>query len=74
MKSYLLQVNTRGLLPQFRRFAVQSEQSGQTAVALVGTGWTVLLGGFSKGIQQTPPGRFSELLMPGMRTPHAGDV
>ena len=59
-------MNTRGLLPQFRRFAVQSEQSGQTAVALVGTGGTVLLGGFGEGVQQTPPGRFRKLLVPGM--------
>ena len=59
-------MNTRGLLPEFRRFAVQSEQSGQTAVALVGTGGTVLLGGFGEGVQQAPPGRLGELLMPGM--------
>ena len=60
-------MNTRGLsFPEFRRFTVQSEQSGQAAVALVGTGRTVLLGCFGEGVQQTPPGRFSEFLMPGM--------
>ena len=56
----------RGLLPEFRRFAVQSKQSGQAAVALVGTGGTVLFGGFGEGVQQAPPGRLDELLMPGM--------
>ena len=60
-------MNTRGLsFPEFRRFTVQSEQSGQAAVALVGTGGTVLLRGLGEGVQQTPPGRFGELLMPGM--------
>ena len=59
-------MNTRGLLPQFRRLAVQSEEPGQAAVALVGSGWTVFLGGFGEGVQQTPPGRLRELLMPGM--------
>ena len=57
----------RGLsFPEFRRFSVQSEQSGQAAVALVGTGGTVLFGGFGEGVQQAPPGRLDELLMPGM--------
>ena len=62
-------MNTRGTklrLPQFRRFTVQSEQPGQTAVTLVGTGGTVFLRGLSEGIQQTPPGWFGEFLMPGM--------
>ena len=59
-------MNTRGLFPQFRRLAVESEEPGQAPVALVGTGGTVLLGGFGEGVQQTPPGRLREFLMPGM--------
>ena len=59
-------MNTRGLLPQLRRVSVQSEQSGQTAVALVSTGGTVLFSGFGEGVQKTPPSRLRELLVPGM--------
>ena len=59
-------MNTRGLLPQFRRLAVQSEEPGQAAIALVGAGGTVLLRGLGEGVQKTPPGRLRELLMPGM--------
>ena len=59
-------MNTRGLLPQFRRLAVESKEPGQAAVTLVGAGGTVLLGGLGEGVQQTPPGRFRKLLVPGM--------
>ena len=59
-------MNTRGLLPEFRRLAVQSEEPCQAAVALVGAGGTVLLRSLGEGVQQTPPGRLRELLMPGM--------
>ena len=59
-------MNTRGLLPEFRRLTIETEQSGQAAVALIGAGGTVLLRGLGEGVQQTPPGQFGELFMPGL--------
>ena len=41
--------------------ADKSEQSSQTAVALVGAGGPVLLRGLGEGVQQTTPGQFSNI-------------
>ena len=41
--------------------AVKSEEPGPTPVTVVGAGGTVLLRGLGEGVQQTPPGRFSNI-------------